>query len=55
MKATLWALLRDEDGVGMAEFALVIALVTVVCIAGYKIIGNNIAPMLDPVNRELNQ
>ena len=34
--------LRDEDGQGMVEYALILALIAVVVIAAVTLIGNNI-------------
>ncbi len=49
MNALKALITRDQDGVGMTEFAFVLALVTILCIAGYQTIGGSIGTMLEPV------
>ena len=37
----LLAVLNDEEGASLVEYALIVALVSVVAIAGLKILGTN--------------
>ncbi len=37
----LLAVLNDEEGASLVEYALIVALVAVVAIAGLKILGSN--------------
>jgi pilus assembly protein Flp/PilA len=41
MIKTLQALLRNEDGATLVEYALVVALVAVVCIIAVRALGTN--------------
>lgn len=33
-------LVREEEGQGMVEYALILALVAIICIVGYRLLGN---------------
>jgi pilus assembly protein Flp/PilA len=35
-------LLEEEDGATMAEYGLLLALIAIVCIAGLRLMGNNV-------------
>ncbi len=37
---------RDEDGAALVEYALLIALIAVVCVAAVTLIGNNVSSKL---------
>ena len=37
---------RDEEGQGLAEYGLILALVAVVCIAAVTLLGGNISAVL---------
>ena len=41
IKAFVAQLLRDEEGASMVEYALLVALIAVVCIVGVKTLGTN--------------
>ena len=41
--------MRDEEGQGLAEYGLILALIAVVCIAGLTLLGSNIATKLNSV------
>ncbi len=38
--------MQDEEGQGLAEYGLILALIAVVCIAALGILGGNIAGVL---------
>ena len=45
--------LRDEEGQGMIEYALIIALIAVVAIFALKALGTSVSGKLNAVNNEL--
>ncbi|MGH2628575.1 MAG: Flp family type IVb pilin [Anaerolineales bacterium] len=44
---------RDEEGQGLAEYGLILALIAVVCIAALTALGGGIAATLDALNAQL--
>lgn len=48
----LW---KEESGQGMAEYGLILALVAVVCIAGFVFLGGEIKAKLEDVGDEIKQ
>ncbi|MFN0147608.1 MAG: Flp family type IVb pilin [Dehalococcoidia bacterium] len=44
---------RDEDGQGLAEYGLILALIAVVCIAALTTMGTSITGKLGEVNAAL--
>ncbi|WP_034630511.1 Flp family type IVb pilin [Desulfotruncus alcoholivorax] len=46
-------LLREESGQGMAEYGLILALVAVLCIAGFKLLGDGISGKVDDVQKAI--
>ena len=44
---------RDEEGQGLVEYGLILALISVVCIAALTLIGTNINGKLGDVNAAL--
>jgi pilus assembly protein Flp/PilA len=38
---------KDEEGQGLAEYGLILALIAVVCIAALTLLGGNIAGILN--------
>ena len=44
---------RDEEGQGLVEYGLILALISVVCIAALTLIGTNINTKLASVNAAL--
>lgn len=40
---------RDEEGQGLAEYGLILALIAIVCIAALTLLGGNIAAALNNV------
>ena len=46
-------LLRDEEGQGMAEYGLILALVAVACIVAFIALGNGVKGKLNEVNAQL--
>ena len=45
--------LKDENGQGMVEYGLIIALIAIVVIAALTILGPKIADMFNNVNSQL--
>lgn len=43
----------EEDGQGMVEYALIIALIAVACIAAFKLLGGHISDKANRVDNEL--
>ena len=56
-----YKLLKDENGQGMVEYGIIVALIAVVAIGAIKIFGsklhneNNTAPVFDNINHELER
>ncbi len=46
---------RDEEGQGMVEYGLIIALVAIVCIAALVILGPKIANIFNVAGNSLNK
>ena len=46
-------LTNEEEGQGMAEYGLILALVAVVAIAAFTALGGNISTMLDSLSGEI--
>jgi pilus assembly protein Flp/PilA len=40
---------RDEEGQGLAEYGLILALIAVVCITALTLLGGNVAAKLNQV------
>lgn len=47
--SVLYKLAKEESGQGMAEYGLILALVAVLCIAGFKFLGGTIGNKLNSV------
>lgn len=47
-------LLLEEEGQGMAEYGLILALVAVACVAAFLVLGKGISDKLKQVNTNLN-
>jgi pilus assembly protein Flp/PilA len=45
--------LRDEEGQGLAEYALILAFIAVVCIAALQLLGVSITSVLNSVATKL--
>ena len=54
MKEQLTKLYHDEDGQGMAEYGLIIALIAVVVIGALTFMGTRIGAKFSEVNDALN-
>ncbi len=54
-RAYLRLALRDEEGQGMVEYGLIIALVAIVCIAALVILGPKIGNIFNMAGNSLNQ
>ncbi len=48
------AFLKDENGQGMAEYGLIIALIAVVCIAAMIFLGGSISDKFQLVGEEID-
>ncbi|HAH19189.1 Flp family type IVb pilin [uncultured Eubacterium sp.] len=46
--------LKDENGQGMVEYGLIIALIAIVVIAALTILGPKIAALFNKVNEQVN-
>jgi pilus assembly protein Flp/PilA len=51
---TLVAMLRNEDGQGLVEYALIIALIAVVAITALRLIGTNASRKLTSAGTALS-
>jgi pilus assembly protein Flp/PilA len=47
-------LLRDEEGQGMVEYGIIVALIAVVVIGAVKTLGNNTKNTFDHVNQTMD-
>jgi Flp pilus assembly pilin Flp len=47
------AILRDEEGQGLTEYALIIAFVSIVAIVALKLLGTNITSVLNEAAKEI--
>ena len=54
MKNLFLNLLRDEDGQGMVEYGIIIALISVVAIVAVKSIGGKVKGGFEEVDKNLN-
>ena len=45
---------KDENGQGLAEYALILALIAIVVIAALKLLGTAVDSKLDIISSELN-
>ena len=45
---------KDESGQGLAEYALILALIAIVVIAALKLLGTAVDAKLDVISGELN-
>ncbi|MBO1265988.1 Flp family type IVb pilin [Proteiniclasticum sp. SCR006] len=50
MLKRLW---NDEEGQGMVEYGLIIALVAIVAIVGLKLVGDSVGGIFNDVSAEL--
>jgi len=44
---------RDEEGQGLAEYGLILALIAVVCIAALELLGTGISSKIGEINAKL--
>jgi pilus assembly protein Flp/PilA len=49
MKNTLVRFFRDEEGQGMTEYGLIIALVAIVVIGGLTLLGGNLGTIFNSI------
>jgi pilus assembly protein Flp/PilA len=47
------ARMRDEEGQALVEYALIISLIAVVCIAALTVTGHNIRDMLTGISNDV--
>jgi pilus assembly protein Flp/PilA len=48
-----FAILRNEDGQGLTEYALIIALVAIIAVAALTLLGGQINTIFGNINTEL--
>ncbi len=53
MITAVMAFLRDEDGQGLAEYGLILALVAVVCIGATQTLGTKVSNTMGTVSGNL--
>lgn len=53
MKEMLLQLLKDENGQGMAEYGLILALIAVVCVLALTTLGGGLRDKFTEVNNNL--
>lgn len=53
MKEMMMNLLKDENGQGMAEYGLILALIAVVCVAALTALGSGLETKFKKVNTDL--
>ncbi len=51
--ALIAAIARDEDGQGIAEYALIISLIAVVAIVALLFLGGNVSKLISSVGRSI--
>ena len=50
---TVYDIFRNEDGQGLTEYALIIALVAIVAVAALTLLGGQISAIFGNINTEL--
>lgn len=55
MLNTLKRLVVEEEGQGMAEYALILVAIALVCIVGFKLIGNAINNKAEDIETNLGE
>ena len=53
MLNTLKRLVLEEEGQGMAEYALILVAIAIVCIAVYQTLGNKIKDVVQKANDKM--
>ncbi len=54
LDAIIISLHKDEGGQGMAEYGLIVALVAVICIVGFQLLGKSIGTKIEHVGEIIN-
>lgn len=54
MLNTLKRLVLEEEGQGMAEYALIVAAIAVVCIVAYRALGTKVNTTIESINADEN-
>jgi pilus assembly protein Flp/PilA len=49
MIATLNSMIRDDEGVTMVEYGLLVALIAIVALAAVKVLGTNLSTLFNTV------
>lgn len=49
MIATLTSMIRDDEGVTMVEYGLLVALIAIVALAAVKVLGTNLSTLFNTV------
>lgn len=49
----LWTWFTDDDGQGLTEYALILALIAIVAIAGLSLLGGKVTSVLSTVGRSI--
>lgn len=50
MLNTLKRLVKEEEGQGMAEYALILVAVALVCLVGFQALGGNIKELVNDID-----
>ena len=54
MMNTIKRLVLEEEGQGMAEYALIVAAIAVVCIVAYRALGTKVNTTIENINADEN-
>ena len=54
MLQTIWSWMRREEGQDLTEYALIIALIVIACVAAVTLLGTNISTVMDNVATTLS-
>jgi len=54
MLSTFWAWMHREEGQDLTEYALIIALIVIACVAAVTLLGTNISSVMDNVATTLS-
>ena len=49
MLTTMWNWMRTEEGQDLTEYALIIALIVIACVAAVTLLGENISSVMNAV------
>ena len=54
MLQTVWSWMSREEGQDLTEYALIIALIVIACVAAVTLLGTNISSVMDNVATTLS-